>query len=155
MNRWHVHPIRVRYEETDQMGVVYHASYLTWFEIGRTEMIRQTGVTYRQLEAKQLLLPLIEASMKFKQPARYDDIVAVYTRMADLTPVSVQFESQIRRVEEEAEGAAWELDGLVDQPEGEFLVSGETKHMWVNRDWKPVRLSKQFPVLYERLQDYR
>ncbi|MFD0870168.1 Acyl-CoA thioester hydrolase YbgC [Chlamydia abortus] len=150
MNRWHVHSIRVRYEETDQMGVVYHANYLTWFEIGRTEMIRETGFTYRELEANRLLLPLVEASMKFKQPARYDDEVAIYTRMADVTPISIVFESQVRRAEggEAESGRQADVD---DQPEGELLVSGMTKHIWVNPEWKPVRLDRQFPELYERL----
>src|SRR4051812_4261863 len=83
--RWFTHLIRVRYHETDQMGVVYHTNYLNWFEIGRTELIRELGMTYQQIEEKGIILPLLEVGMKFKQPARYDDIICIRTRIAEYT----------------------------------------------------------------------
>ncbi len=78
---WHAWPLRVRYQETDQMGVVYHMNYLNWFEIGRTEAIRALGIAYRDLEAEGLFLPLTDAQMVFKRAARYDDEVVVYTKL--------------------------------------------------------------------------
>ena len=80
---WHLHPLRVRYQETDQMGVVYYANYLTWFEIGRTEFVRHFGTTYREIEAKGLLLPVVDAECSYLSPARYDDRVAVCTTIAE------------------------------------------------------------------------
>jgi acyl-CoA thioester hydrolase len=130
---WFEHTIRVRYSETDQMGVVYHTNYLNWFEIGRTELIRTLGMPYHKIEAEGLLLPVIDAHMQFKLPARYDDLITIRTRIEEFSNVRLQFESEIRRV-------------------GELLVSGRTKHVWVNRDWKPTRIDKAAPELYALLQ---
>ncbi|CAG7630979.1 acyl-CoA thioesterase [Paenibacillus allorhizosphaerae] len=129
------HELRVRYQETDQMGVVYHANYLNWFEIGRTEMIREMGMTYRTLEEKGLLLPVIEAELKFRQPARYDDRITIATRIVDFTNLRLQFACEIKRGDE-------------------LLVSGGTKHVWLNRDWKPVRIDKEAPELFALLQKW-
>ncbi|MED4599145.1 thioesterase family protein [Paenibacillus validus] len=120
---------RVRYQETDQMGVVYHANYLTWFEVGRTEMIRSLGMPYQTLEARGLLLPLIEADLKFKQPAKYDDTVTIYTRVTAFTHLRLDFAYEVKRGEE-------------------LLVTGSTRHVWVNRDWKPTRIDREAPDLY-------
>ena len=86
--RWHQSQLRVRYEETDQMGVVYHANYLTWFEIGRTELIRALGYPYRKIEEKGLLLPVTEADLKFRKPAHYDDLIGIYTRVSQSSSCS-------------------------------------------------------------------
>ncbi|GIP38247.1 hypothetical protein J31TS4_15270 [Paenibacillus sp. J31TS4] len=153
---WFKHQIRVRYEETDQMGVVYHANYLTWFEIGRTELIRAAGVPYRTFEERGLLLPLIEAEQAFRKPARYDDIVSLYTRVAAATGRMLEFESQVRLETGAGDpaGATGETPGTllrsepVDEPAGELLVSGRTRHIWVNAEWKPVRLDKREPELF-------
>ncbi|WP_159881592.1 acyl-CoA thioesterase [Paenibacillus puerhi] len=131
---WFSHEIRVRYQETDQMGVVYHANYLTWFEIGRTEMIRSLGVPYEQLEAKGLLLPVVEAEVKFKQPARYDDVVTVHTRLESYTHVRLAFAYEVKRG-------------------GDLLVTGTTRHVWVRKDWKPVRLDREAAEVYALLRE--
>ncbi|MGF9714907.1 acyl-CoA thioesterase [Paenibacillus naphthalenovorans] len=129
------HHIRVRYQETDQMGVVYHANYLNWFEIGRTEMIWEMGMPYRTLEAKGLLLPVIEADLKFHQPARYDDSITILTRIAEFSHLRIRFESEVHR-------------------ESELLVSGCTRHVWLNRDWKPVRIDKEAPDVYALIKEW-
>ncbi|PZD94062.1 acyl-CoA thioesterase [Paenibacillus sambharensis] len=150
---WHIHRLRVRYQETDQMAVVYHANYANWFEIGRTEYIRQAGVPYRTFEEMGLLLPVTELTIKFEKPALYDDLVLICTRLADMSPLRVAFETQVRRLLPEEAGSA-EPDGSAsagDLP-GELLVWGGTRHVWVNRDWKPHRLDRTAPALYERLQ---
>lgn len=154
--RWHSHLIRVRYGETDRMGVVYHPNYATWFEIGRTELIRERGLPYSRIEELGLYLPVIELESKFRLPARYDDRIAIYTRIVSFNHLTVHFESQIRRLEEGTEGVS---DGGQDEaennsrlnPAGELLVTGATRHVWLNRDWKPVRIDREAPELYRLL----
>jgi acyl-CoA thioester hydrolase len=87
---------RVRYGETDQMGVVYHANYLAYFELARTELIRSLGVSYAELEKGGLRLPVIEAGARFRGPARYDDVLVVRARLAEVTAVRLRFEYQVR-----------------------------------------------------------
>lgn len=130
------HTLRVRYQETDQMGVVYHANYLNWFEVGRTELIRELGMPYQTLEARGLLLPVIEADLKFRSPARYDDLVMIDTKVIDATNLRIRFAYEITRGEE-------------------LLVSGGTHHVWLNRDWKPVRIDREAPDLYALLAKAR
>jgi acyl-CoA thioester hydrolase len=149
-SRWFTHNVRVRYQETDKMGVVYHTNYLNWFEIGRTELIRELGVPYRQLEANGLLLPVIELESKFRAPAKYDDQVVVWTRIVEFNTLMVRFESQVRLLTD-AKGADLVREGQ-EEPAGELLVSGGTKHMWVNREWKPVRIHKEAPDLFHLLE---
>ena len=130
---WFVHELRVRYAETDRMGVVHHTHYLTWFEAGRTEMIRSLGVTYEEIERMGLYLPLTESQVRYLQAARYDDWLEIRTRPVHMTPLRLDFAYEVRRGEEK-------------------LAEGVTKHVWLNRDWKPVRLDKAAPELYRMLE---
>ncbi|MEK8126782.1 thioesterase family protein [Paenibacillus filicis] len=130
---WYSHEIRVRYQETDQMGVVYHANYLTWLEVGRTEMIRELGISYESLETRGLLLPVVEADLKFRQPARYDDLVTVHTRLESFSHLRLHFAYEVKRGPE-------------------LLVSAGTRHVWVNRSWKPVRIDREAADLYALLE---
>lgn len=148
--KWFVHPLRVRYQETDQMGVVFHGNYVTWFEIGRTEWVRSLGVTYGDIEEQGLLLPVIDLAVSYVLPAKYDDMVIICTRMKQLTPLRMEFESQARRVTE-ADFKAHTFATIEELP-GELLVHGGTKHVWVNEQFNPVRLSKVMPELYKKLQ---
>ena len=79
--------VRVRYAETDQMGVVYYANYLVWFEVGRTDWLRDAGWTYREMEQDGHPLPVIEAHAEYRRPARYDDEIEIRTKATPLTPV--------------------------------------------------------------------
>lgn len=144
---WFACELRVRYQETDQMGVVYHGNYINWFEIGRTELIREMGVTYRDIEAEGLLLPLIDMQASFHRPALYDDRIAVYTRIDQFTHTRMTFASEVRRLEPEG----GPLPRRSSQPEGELLVSGSTRHVWVNRQWRPIRLDRALPQLHAML----
>jgi acyl-CoA thioester hydrolase len=146
---WTQHELRVRYQETDQMGVVYHTNYLNWFEIGRTEWIRAMGITYKELERRGLLLPLTDAEIKFSLPARYDDQVTIYTKMSEYSNVRVKFCSEIRRHTEPSQTNEKSKWVTVPEPSGELLVSGITRHVWVNRAWKAVRIDKEAPDLYQ------
>ncbi len=91
--------VRVRYAETDRMGVVYYANYLVWFEVGRTEWLRETGWTYREMEQEGIALPVIEAHCEYRQPARYDDDIEIRTRAApvDAHPDPVRLRPRPRR----------------------------------------------------------
>jgi acyl-CoA thioester hydrolase len=114
--------IRVRYAETDRMGVVYYANYFVWFEVGRTEWLRDTGWTYRSMEDDGVALPVIEAHCDYRHAARYDDEIEVRTRATLLTPVRVRFDYDVVR-----EG-------------GEPLASGYTVHAALDASGRPCRL---------------
>jgi acyl-CoA thioester hydrolase len=87
--------LRVRYAETDRMGVVYHSNYLIWCEIGRTEHMRRFGLPYRAMEEQGLSLAVAEASIRYQKPARYDDLIRVETTLADVSSRSVTFDYAI------------------------------------------------------------
>jgi acyl-CoA thioester hydrolase len=89
--------LRVRYADTDQMGVVYYANYLVWFEVARTEWLRASGWTYRDIERDGLTLPVIEAHCDYRRPARYDDEIEVWTTASAPTAARVRFEYEVRR----------------------------------------------------------
>jgi acyl-CoA thioester hydrolase len=110
--------IRVRYAETDQMGIVYYANYLVWFEIGRVELLRSLGLAYSQLEIDhQCILPVIEANCRYRAPARYDDQILIETRPALLRGPVLKFAYRIyRKANQEGK-------------ERELLAEGETTHM--------------------------
>jgi acyl-CoA thioester hydrolase len=93
--------IRVIYGDTDQMAVAYYANYLRWFEAGRNEFIRERGLTYREVEERfQLMLPVAEAHVAYRSPARYDDLVGVETSLAEVRRASVRFAYRIVRGDE-------------------------------------------------------
>ena len=115
--------LRVRYPEVDRMGVAHHANHFIWFEIGRTELMRARGVTYRGLEEEGILLPVIEASCAYHFPARYDDLLRVRTRIESASAVRIAFEY---RIESEADGR--------------LLATGATRHASVDRGGRPRRL---------------
>jgi len=117
--------IRVRYGETDQMGIAYNANYLTWFEIGRTEFFRELGFTYKALEGKGVLLPLIEAYCKYINAARYDDEIEINTWVEEVKGVRIKFCYELYRVED-----------------GKLIASGYTVHAFVNKELKPLNLKK-------------
>ncbi len=115
--------IRVRYAETDRMGVVYHANYFMWFEIGRCELLRAIGRSYRDMEASGIGLPVIEAHCEYRSPARYDDELVVKTRGALLSPARVEFQYEISRPSDETINAV-----------------GRTVHAAVDTAGRPCRL---------------
>jgi len=123
--------LRVRYAETDQMGVVYHANYLVWFEVGRVELMRQRGLDYKRLEIDEGCgIAVVEATARYKAPARYDDELVIETRVAMARGPILRFSYRILRVE----------DGLL-------LCEGETVHVVVGRDMKRRALPKKYAEL--------
>ena len=89
--------VRVRYAETDKMGVAYHANYFIWFEVGRCELLRSLGGTYRQMEDNGVLLPVVEAHCDFRAPAHYDDDLAISTTGSLRSRAQIEFHYEVRR----------------------------------------------------------
>ena len=87
--------VRVRYSETDQMGVVYHGSYIPFFEMGRVEWLRNKGVSYKSLEESGIALPIVSMTLNYKKPARYDDLLTVKTRFKKYSSVKIEFDCEI------------------------------------------------------------
>ena len=131
MTRRSVSHARVRYAETDKMGVVYYANYFVWFEIGRTDWLRETGATYRVMEDEGLGLPVIEAHCEYRAGARYDDEVEIRTAAALRSPVRLAFDYEVLRRED-----------------GALLASGYTVHAAVDRSGRPVRLPARVRDLF-------
>ncbi len=115
--------VRVRYAETDKMSVVYYAHYLVWFEIGRTEWLRETGSTYREMEDEGLGLPVIEAHCEYKAGARYDDDLEIQTRARLVSPVRLAFDYHVVR-----------------RADSQTIATGYTVHATVDRSGRLVRL---------------
>ncbi|PYR75946.1 MAG: hypothetical protein DMF87_19240 [Acidobacteria bacterium] len=113
--------VRVRYAETDRMGVVYYANYFVWFEVGRTDWLRDTGHSYRAMEEEGIQLPVIEAHCEYRRAAKYDDDLEILTRATLLTPVRIRFDYEIVRGDE-------------------TLVVGHTVHAALDRNGRPCRL---------------
>jgi acyl-CoA thioester hydrolase len=123
--------LRVRYAETDQMGVVYHANYLVWMEVGRVEYCRASGYRYRDLEAEGILLAVVEVSCRYLAPALYDDEIIVRTTIEEATPRLVRFGYQILSGEDRR-----------------LLAEGFTKHVFCGRDRRAAKLPKQFRHIF-------
>ena len=100
MIREHEIELRVRYQETDPMGFLHHAFYFTYFEIGRTELLRASGGNYRQMEEKGMLVVVVRAECRFHRPARYDDILRLRTTIVRVTPAKIEHEYRLFRREE-------------------------------------------------------
>ena len=130
----HTTPVRVRYRDTDQMGIVYHGVYLEYFETGRTEFLRESGMAYSSIEETGIMLPVLEAAMQMKRSARYDDLLKIQTIIRELPTARFTIEYEIYR-------------------DDELLVTGHTVHAFVTADsMKPVRPPKEFMrILKERM----
>ncbi len=92
---------RIRYSETDQMGVVYHGNYAQFFEMGRVEWLRQLGTSYKEMEEDGVMLPVIHLDIDFKKPAKYDDLITVRTTLKNTPSVRIEFDFVIRNEKEE------------------------------------------------------
>jgi len=121
---------RVRYAETDQMGVAYYANYFVWMELGRVEYCRSIGIRYRDMEEQDgVLLAVVDAQCRYRLPARYDDEVVVRTWISSATRKLVQFSYEM-------------------YANGNLLASGHTKHMFLGRDFRPVSLPAKYHPLF-------
>ena len=112
--------IRVRFSETDAMGVVYHANYLPWCEVARTQLLAEIGLPYVELQASGFLLPVLEANLKYRVPARYDDEIAVRASMPEMPRVRIHINYEIFRG-------------------NELLATGHTQHAFMNREGQAIK----------------
>ncbi len=117
----------MRYAETDQMGVVYHANYLVWFEVGRVELLRSLGFDYKQIEADGFGIAVVEATARYKAPAKYDDELLIRTRVKAMRSALIKFGYEVLRA----------ADGVL-------LAEGETTHVVVDREMKRAVLPEKY-----------
>jgi acyl-CoA thioester hydrolase len=115
--------VRVRYAETDKMGVVYYANYFVWFEVGRTDLLRTLGWSYNEMEKAGITLPVIEAHCEYLRPARYDDDLEVRTEGRLLSPIRMEFRYEVHRI-----------------ADATIAASGRTVHASLDSNGKPRRL---------------
>ena len=120
--------VRVRYAETDQMGVVYHANYLVWFEVGRVELLRSLGFDYKQMEAEDGIgIAVVEVSARYKAPARFDDELIIRTSVRAMSGIIIKFGYEVLRA----------ADGVL-------LCTGETTHVVVDGEMKKAVLPEKY-----------
>ena len=134
--------VRVRYAETDQMGIVYYANYLVWFELGRVELLRSLGLAYSQLEKEhECILPVVEARCRYRSPARYDDEILIETRPAMMRGSVLKFDYRIfRKLSQEAQ-------------ERELLAEGETVHVVCDDQLQRKPLPEKYVEALRALMD--
>ncbi|MEO8189456.1 MAG: thioesterase family protein [Acidobacteriota bacterium] len=127
--------IRVRYAETDRMGIVYHAHYIVWFEIGRTEFCRAAGLPYRKIEEAGLLILVTGVECTYRRSARYDDEILIQARMPELSGRGLSF--------------AYEILG----PDGSRLADGRTRHVFADSDGRPRRAPDEIVAPLARFRE--
>lgn len=131
----HETKIRVRYGETDQMGIVYHPNYYIYFEIGRSEYLREmSGMSYKDMEDAGVMMPIIETHCKYLSPAKYDDELIVLTSIKALTVARMIF-----------------LYKVIRKKDRTVLAEGETSQAFVNKEGKPINLKKYNKEFYDKL----
>jgi acyl-CoA thioester hydrolase len=125
--------IRVRYAETDQMGVVYHSNYFIWFEVGRVDLLRELGFTYREMEQEDgCYIAVVDARCRFKAPARYDDEIVVRTHLKNVRESLIHFAYQ-----------------AVRESDGTLLAEGETTHIVTGRDMRKRELPAKYMAVFK------
>lgn len=127
--------LTVRYQETDQMGIVHHSVYPIWYEVGRSDFCKKMGFPYSKMEEKGIMTPIYEVHAYYKIPARYDDVLTIQTYVEKLTPYRIEFGYRI-----------YKNDRLIH--------TGKTVHVWVDaKDFKPLNMKKHHPDLMELLEN--
>lgn len=126
MGSWHESRLRVRYEETDTMGVVYYGKYLTWLEVGRVNLMRDVGFGYREWVRHEIQFPVVQAHMDYKAPARFDDEILVKTKIASIGTKSIRFENEVYKL-----------------PEMTLLGTGHTVHALMDKHGRTIPFSDE------------
>lgn len=130
------HEVRVRYQETDQMGIVYHSNYLIWFEVGRTELLRSLGYNYRQLEEDGVFLPVVSCESFFKCSAKYDDLLVIETKISEISGAKIVFSYNIYNKENSL-----------------LLTLGKTVHAFTTKQGKVINIKKLNTKLWSDLNE--
>lgn len=123
--------LRVRYAETDQMGVVYYGNYFVWFEVSRTEYLRKLGLRYSDLEKKGIYLVVAEANCRYKKPVKYDDLIRIVTRINYIKTSALEFAYEVYC------GSA-------------LIATGSTVHVFVDKDKKPIRIPSDVTNVFSK-----
>lgn len=126
--------LTVRYAETDMMGIVHHSRYYPWFEVARTEFIKNSGMSYSEMEKNGILLPLTETGAKYHSGLRYEDEVVIRCRLVKLSVARCEFEYEVYKL-----------------PEMRLTTTGRTAHGFVNSELAPINLKKQNKELWDKL----
>ena len=121
--RYFDNEIRIRYADTDQMGVSYYANYFIWFEESRTEYFRSLGILYTECEAKGIFLPVVEAHSRFHSSTKYDDLIVCRTWLSELKRTSLKFSYEV-----------------YNKKNNELVCEGWTIHVFINDNFKPIRV---------------
>lgn len=129
--------VRVRYADTDQMGIVYHSNYFVWMEVGRTEFFRKVGLSYKTIEEKGVVFPVVDASCRYKKPARYDDKLIIETVVREYSAAKIIIAYKIIRKKDKI-----------------LLAEGMTVHGITDKKGKPISI-KKLPWLKEKLDEMK
>ena len=123
---------RAQYYETDQMGIIHHSNYIRWFEEARLHFMDEIGLSYAKIEEMGILIPVLSVDCQYKTMVHYNDIVDIYTRIIKFNDVKMTIAYRV-----------------VDHVTGEIRCTGETSHAFLNREYRLVRLKREYPDLYE------
>lgn len=132
----HEFRFRVRYAETDQMGVVYHANYLPWMEMGRVELFRSLGHRYKDMEAAGVVMAVVDVNVRYKAPALYDDEIIVRTSLAESNARLCVFHYEIRNAET-----------------GKLLAVGSTRHVFLDKQLRPTKAPEPYRSVFEQRRE--
>lgn len=128
--------LTVRYAETDRMGIVHHSNYPVWYEVARTKLIKEMGLSYSKLEEQGLILPLLEMQSRFIKPATYEDVLLVTARITKFSIVKLTVEYEVFM-----------------KSTGELINTGSTVHALVEKDMKPCNTKKKYPEFYRMMEE--
>ncbi|HHU64278.1 MAG TPA: acyl-CoA thioesterase [Clostridiales bacterium] len=128
--------ITVRYKETDQMGIVHHSNYYSWFEVARAQFFKELGFSYRDMERRGVLLPLIKAECHYKAPARYDDRLTIEVFIEEFKGLRLTFDYKV-----------------FNEATNRLLAEGKTVHVFTDARLKPLNIKKKYIKVYEALMD--
>ncbi|MFD3156222.1 acyl-CoA thioesterase [Haloimpatiens sp. FM7330] len=128
--------IKVRYVETDKMGIVHHSNYYAWFEVGRGEFIASIGMTYSDMEKEGIMLPLVESYCKYIEGAKYEDELIIQTWVKDMNGAKIVFNYNVVR-----------------EKDKKIIAKGSTTHPFVNNDFKIINIKKKKPEMWQKLRN--
>ncbi|WP_100488848.1 acyl-CoA thioesterase [Sporolactobacillus pectinivorans] len=124
--------IVARYNETDKMGIIHHSQYVIWFEVARTDWIKQSGLSFRQIEERGLMMPVLGIEVHYHSPALFDDAVIVETTIKNYDSVKMSFSYKVMK-----------------EADGTLLVDGTSLHCWTDEQMRPISLRKKDPELHQ------
>ena len=128
---------RVQYYETDQMGIVHHSNYIRWFEEARIDWMRRCGLSYREMEEKGIIVPVLEVGAVYRNMVHFDDIVEVAVKVKKYNGIVLDFSYEV-----------------YDMESGRLCTTGKSRHCFLNKEAKPVSLKKEDPVLHQRFLNF-